>query len=65
MKIVEFPGYGIGAPRVYLPTESIIEFHEINFNGKGGTEINLPEGRYIRVGAWPSEVKKALEEAEQ
>jgi hypothetical protein len=61
MKILEFLGYGINAPRVYIPAENIISFHLIDFNGNYGTHIDLPEGRYIRVGAYPEEVKKALE----
>lgn len=60
MKIVEFNGYGPTAPRVYLPVENIICFHLINFNGNYGTEITLPDGRYIRVGAYPEEVRDAM-----
>jgi len=63
MKIVEFDGYGPTMPRVYLPVENIIRFHGIDFNGNYGTEISLPEGRYIRVGASPEEVKAKLQEA--
>ena len=63
MKILEFEGYGVCAPRVYLPAQNIISFHLIDFNGNYGTHIDLPEGRYIRVGAWPEDVKKQLEAA--
>ena len=63
-KVVKFPGYGIGSPDVYLPITSIIEFHQIDFNGNYGTHITLPDGRYIRVSAWPDEVKKALEQCD-
>jgi hypothetical protein len=61
--ILEFDGYGPNAPRVYLPAHHIISFHLVDFNGNYGTHIDLPEGRYIRVGAYPEEVKKKLEEA--
>jgi len=64
MKIVEFDGYGPTAPRVYLPVENIVRFHAIDFNGNYGTEIILPEGRYIRVGASVEEVKSKLLEQE-
>lgn len=60
MKIVEFDGYGPNMPRVYLPVENIVRFHAIGFNGNYGTEIVLPEGRYIRVSASPEEVKARL-----
>lgn len=65
MSVVKFPGYGPGAPEVYLPVERIISFHLIDFNGNYGTHIDLPEGRYIRVSAWPEEVKAAIEAAQQ
>lgn len=65
MTVLEFNGYGPNAPRVYLPVENIISFHLINFNGNYGTEILLPEGRYIRVGAYPEEVKAAIEQEVQ
>lgn len=61
MKIIEFPGYGVGAPRVYLPVERVVRFHMIDFNGCYGTEIILPDGRYIRVSASPEQVKAAIE----
>ena len=61
MKVLEFPGYGPNMPRVYLPAQNIISFREINFNGDYGTEIMLPEGRYIRVSASPEEVKSKME----
>ena len=63
MKVLEFDGYGPNAPRVYLPAQNIISFHLIDFNGNYGTHIDLPEGRYIRVGTWPEEVKKKLEDS--
>ena len=63
MKVLEFNGYGPNAPRVYLPAQNIVSFHQIDFNGNYGTEILLPEGRYIRVDAWPEDVKKQLEAA--
>ncbi len=59
-RIVEFDGYGPNMPRVYLPVENIVRFHAIDFNGNYGTEIVLPEGRYIRVSASPEEVKARL-----
>lgn len=61
MRVLEFPGYGPSMPRVYLPVESIISFKLIDFNGDYGTEIMLPEGRYIRVGAYPDDVKRQIE----
>ena len=60
VRVLEFPGYGPTMPRVYLPVTSIISFKLIDFNGNYGTHIELPEGRYIRVGVYPEEVKKAL-----
>jgi hypothetical protein len=63
MKVLEFNGYGPNAPRVYLPVYNIISFHLIDFNGNYGTHIDLPEGRYIRVGAYPDDVKRQLESA--
>lgn len=61
--ILEFDGYGPGAPRVYVPAKNIIRFHLVDFNGNYGTHIDLPEGRHIRVGEWPEDVKKKLEQA--
>jgi hypothetical protein len=63
MKVLEFDGYGPNAPHVYLPAQNIISFHLIDFNGNYGTHIDLPEGRYIRVGAYPEDVKRQLEAA--
>jgi hypothetical protein len=63
MKVLEFNGYGPNAPRVYLPAHNIISFYLIDFNGNYGTHIDLPEGRYIRVGAYPEDVKRQLESA--
>ena len=65
MKIIELPGYGPTAPRIYLPVENIISFHLVDFNGNYGTHIDLPEGRYIRAGVYPEELKKMIEEAEK
>ena len=65
MKVLEFDGYGPNAPRVYLPAQNIISFHLIDFNGNYGTHIDLPEGRYIRVGAYPEDVKRRLDAALQ
>lgn len=61
MNVLEFEGYGPGMPRVYLPAQNIISFRQIDFNGDYGTEIMLPEGRYIRVSASPEQVKSELE----
>lgn len=33
MKIIELPGYGPTAPRIYLPVENIISFHLVDFGG--------------------------------
>jgi hypothetical protein len=65
VKILEFDGYGPNAPRVYIPAASVVSFHLVDFNGNYGTHIDLPKGRYIRVGAYPEEVKKALESQDE
>jgi hypothetical protein len=63
MKILQFGGYDVGAPSVYLPLERIMSFRMIDFNGRYGTEISLPEGRYIRVLESPDVVKRMIEAA--
>lgn len=64
MRFVEFPGYGVNAPREYINADMVQSFHEISYNGQYGTEIALDDGRAIRVEAWSSDVKKALEAVE-
>lgn len=61
--VLKFPGYGPTAPEVYLPVDKIGAFWLIDFNGNYGTHIELPEGRYIRVGVYPDDVAKAIENA--
>ena len=59
--VLKFTGYGPGSPEVYLPVDRIMAFWLIDFNGNYGTHIELPEGRYVRVGVWPDEVAEEIE----
>lgn len=58
-----FRGYGVGADDVTIVLERITHWHHISYNGNIGTEIHLDTGKTIRVGAYHSEVDKAIRSA--
>ncbi len=61
MAFVRFKGYGVNGGEVYVNTDRVMTFHQIDFNGNYGSEIIMDDGSRVRVDAWPSDVEKALE----
>lgn len=62
-KIITLNGYGVCAPDIHVVTEHIISFHEIEFNGRVGTEMLLSNGKTIRAGEKPYKIKNLLGES--
>lgn len=61
MKLVSCPGYGIGAPSVMIVVDKIMHLHEIDYNGRYGTEITLVTGGVIRTTDSPAVVQQKME----
>lgn len=61
MRLVTFPGYGVNSVEVTIVCERILCWSGINYNGNHGTEIQLDSGKSVRVSAFPSDVKRAIE----
>lgn len=63
MKTVTFHGYGVNSVDVTVVCERITCWWGISYNGNHGTEIELDTGKCVRVSAFPSDVKRAIEAA--
>ena len=61
--ILEFGGYGVNAPDLFIPVNQIAQFFAINYNGNHGTEIRQICGTASRVDAWPQDVARAIAES--
>jgi len=55
-----FKGYGVNSSEVTVILERITHWVEIDYNGRTGTEIELDTGKFVRVGHYPDDVKKAV-----
>lgn len=61
-KFVKFKPYGINQSPVYVAVDEIASFSFIDYNGVVGTELKLNNNTSIRVGDWPEDVAKKLQE---
>lgn len=60
---IKFKSYGTNQHPPYVNSERVMSFSLISYNGFHGTELALDDGSIIRVGEWPEEVSKKLNQA--
>lgn len=61
-KLITFSGYGVSSPDITIVKSEIVCFWEIDFNGRGGTEIQLSNGKTVRVNECIWKIKSLLDD---
>jgi hypothetical protein len=61
-KMITLAGYGVTSANITIVKSEIVCFWEIEFNGRSGVEIQLSNGKTVRVNECLWKIKSLLEE---